>query len=133
MGKKQVDLKTYDDDLSNGKIFVISQNISGFNEYERAKAINRFINSEIKVLITCVETYIRQILINAGIVPPNGTKKAIKEALEEYKIVYNKSFDFKDRYKNMKESIVGEKDEISVILEDDILSCAMEVGVIENG
>lgn len=126
MAKKNLTIKTYDTDT--GKIFVLSQSLTGLDEYEKAKAITKFINNETKVLETSVDTYIRQVLYKNGIVPSDGSDVALFQAFTKLQI-NGKSIDIVDRYSNLaNESIIGESpNQMTVIIENDILSAAVEV------
>lgn len=126
MAKKQLEIKTYKSE--NGKVFVLSQSIAGLDEYEKAKAITRFINSETKVLEIAIESYLRQIIHENGISIYDGSKDALERAFLdlEYK---GKKIGIIDRYYEINgERIIGESpNKMTVILEDNILSAAMEV------
>ena len=128
--KPQVTIKTYQ--TENGKIFVLSQPIGNLNEYEKSKAITKFINTETKVLETSIDTYIRQVLHENGVIPQDGSDVALFKAFNELQFK-GKSIDIVDRYSNLaNESIIGESpNEMTVIIENDILSAAVEV--IING
>ena len=130
MAKKELAIKTYQGE--QGKIFVLGQNIKGLNEYERAKAIESFIQRETKVLEMALETYLRQVLRDNGINIQDGSKQALERAFLELENK-GKSIGIVDRYYEINnERIIGESsNEMTVILEDDILSSAMEV--IING
>ena len=124
--KPQVTIKTYR--TETGKVFVLSQSIVGLNEYDKAKAITKFINNETKVLETSVDTYLRQVLYENGVIPSDGSDVALFKAFNELQFK-GKSVEIVDRYSNLaNESIVGESpNEMTVIIEDDILSAAVEV------
>ena len=126
MAKKELEIKTYQGE--DGKIFVLSQNIKGLNEYERAKAIEGFIQRETKVLEMALETYLRQVLRENGINIQDGSKQALERAFLELENK-GKSIGIVDRYYEINnERIIGESpNEMTVILEDDILSSAMEI------
>ena len=127
MAKKElVTIKTYP--TETGKIFVLSQSVANLNEYEKAKAITKFINNETKVLETAIDTYIRQVLCDNGVIPQDGSDIALFKAFTELEIK-GKKIDIFDRYSNIaNETIVGESpNEMTVIIEDDILSAAVEV------
>lgn len=130
MAKKELAIKTYDSE--QGKIFVLEQNIKGFSEYQRAKAIESFISRETKVLEMAIETYLRKVLRENGISIKDGSQLSLERAFLELE---NKgvSVELNDRYLEINsERIIGESpNEMTVILEDDILSAAMEV--IING
>ena len=131
MAKKDIDIKTYEEE--NSKIFVMSQNIKGFSSYHRAKAINNFINNETKVLEMALETYLREILRQEGILPKDGSKSALERAFETLE-ENGKQINIYDRYAyNCEEKIVGESpNKMTIIEEDEILSCAMEVEVLKH-
>ena len=134
MAKKKIEIKTYTSE-SGGKIFVLSQSIKGLNEYQKAKAITQFINSETKVLEMAIETYLREILRDNGILPIDGSKSSLERAFITLEND-GKRIEITDRYSNgaYTETIVGENNsnQMTVIIEEDILSCAVEVLVEEN-
>ena len=134
MPKKNIEIKTYTSE-SGGKIFVLSQSIKGLNEYQKAKTISQFINSETKVLEMAIETYLREILRDNGILPIDGSKSSLERAFITLEND-GKRIEITDRYSNgaYTETIVGESNNnMTVIIEDDILSCAIEIEVITNG
>ena len=133
MAKKElVEIKTYQSE-TGGKIYVISQPIKGLSLYERSKAINRFIEKETLVLQTCIDNDLRHFLISQGIIPQNGTEQALERAMHELEL---KGYEINiyDRYDQLdNKKIVGAKDYMTVILEDDILSAAIEVEIVKDG
>jgi len=133
--RKSVEIKTIQGERPNALIFVMSQDIRGLSTYETAKAITNFINRETKVLETCIDTHLRRVLIANGIIPQDGSKERLLWALNDFRYKCGKSFEITNRYINVKENIVGEseKNQMTVINEDGILSCAIEIEVIENG
>ena len=134
MAKKTlVEIKIHEGETPNSKIYVISQNIQGLSLYERSKAIHRFIEKETKVLETCIENDLRAILIGYGIIPKDGIESALTEAFFNLHSL-GKDIVIYDRYNELNnERIVGEKNNMTVINEDDILSAAMEVEVVDYG
>lgn len=126
MVKKELVIRTLQSE--NGKVFILEQNIKGLNEYERAKAINRFINKETNVLETAIENYLRQIIRNNGISIQDGSQKSLESAYNKLRNS-GKTIKINDRYYELgNERIIGENNGMTVILEDDILGCAIEVG-----
>ena len=125
MVKKELVIRTLQSE--SGKVFILEQNIKGLNEYERAKAINRFINKETNVLETAIENYLRQIIRTNGISIQDGSQEALERAFNELRNK-GKNIDINDRYYELgNERIIGENNGMTVILEDDILGCAIEV------
>ena len=125
MVKKELVIRTLQSE--SGKVFILEQNIKGLNEYERAKAINRFINKETNVLETAIENYLRQIIRENGISIQDGSQKALESAYNKLRNS-GKTIDINDRYYELgNERIIGENNGMTVILEDDILGCAIEV------
>ena len=118
------------DENEHSKLFIMSQNIKGLSIYERAKAINKFLEKETKVLETCIENYLRSVFIYYGIIPKDGTDETLKES---FYTLHNKGKDIViyDRYSQTDERIIGERNNMTVILEDDILSAAMEIEIID--
>ena len=133
--KKSVKIDILQGENENTLIFVLSQDIRGLSTYERAKAINNFINKETNVLETCVENHVRSVLMKYGCLPIDGSKSALKRAFGDLEYLHHKSIDIRNRYVEMQETIVGEntKNKMTVINEDDILSCAVEIEVINCG
>ena len=131
MAKKELAIKEYQGE--NGKVFVLEQNIKGFDTYKRAKAINDFINKETKVLEMAIETHLRQVFNRFGVIIQDGSKSALERAFLELEHL-GKKIELNDRYYNFgDERIVGESpNEMTCILEDDILSCAIEVIIYDN-
>ena len=132
--KKKVKIDVLQGENENTLIFVMSQDIRGLSTYESAKAITNFINRETKVLETCIDTHLRHVLISNGIIQ-DGSKECLERAINEFKYKHVKSFEITNRYINVKENIVGEseKNQMTVINEDGILSCAIEIEVIDCG
>ena len=130
MSKKKIELKTYDSE--NGKIFVLTQNIKDYNEYEKAKAINHFISNETKVLETILDNHCRTLLRENGVKIQDGSNSALNQAICELK-VKGKDIAIIDRYYEINnERIIGQSpNQMTVIQEDDTLSCAIEV-VLED-
>ena len=133
MAKKELVINTYKGENENSIIFVLSQDISGLSTYERAKAINNFMNKETKVLEIAIETHLRQVLKDNGIFVQDGSKQALERAFIELE---HKGIEIAiyDRYLDLKhEQIIGESsNQMTIIEEDGLLSCAMEVEVIKN-
>lgn len=126
---EKVELVINQGDNENSKVFVMSQSIKGLSLYERAKAINRFLEKETKVLETAIENYLRSIFIFYGIVPRDGSESAIMESF--YKLnAKGKDILINDRYCQTSERIIGERNNMTVILEEDILSAAIEVEIV---
>lgn len=132
MAKSKVELKVIDGETPNSKIFVLSQNIKGFSLYDRAKAIHKFIGSETKVLEQALDNHLRQILIQHDIVPQDGSDNELQIALFNFKARWHKEFEIRNRYIDTKETIVGEQNQMTVIEEEGILSCAIEIEVVES-
>jgi len=127
MAKKElVTIDTFDSE--NGKVFVLSQSIKGLSTYERAKVIERFINKETKVLEMAIETHLRQVLRDNGIVAQDGSNEALERAFLKLENL-GKHIAIIDRYYELEnERIIGESpNKMTIVNEDDILSCAMEV------
>lgn len=134
MAKKELEIKEFQGENENSKIFVLSQSVKGFNYYERTKAIERFINSETKVLEMAIENYLRQVLRENGIVPMSGSKESLERAFLILE-ARGKNIEIYDRYcLNCDERIVGESpNHMTCIIEDETLSAAMEVEVVDYG
>lgn len=110
----------------------MSLNISGLDLYNRAKATKKFIDNDTKVLETVIETNLREFLRGCGIIPQDGSKLALEKALMQLEL-QGKSIEIIDRYYEIgQERIIGlSSNEMTVIEEDNILSCAMEIIINE--
>ena len=130
--KESVNIEVFPGDFPNTKIFHMSLDISGLDLYERAKATRKFINSDTKVLEMVIETNLREFLRGNGIIPQDGKESSLKLAFQELH-KKGKRVDVIDRYLDLEnEKIVGESaNHMTVILEDNILSCAMEMIIYE--
>ena len=130
--KKLVKIDTYKGDEPNSKIFVMSMSINGLGIYEKAKATKRFMETETKVLEQVLDTYLRQVLRDNGIIPDDGSNQALEKAFTELEIK-GKTIEIRDRYFEFQgEKIIGESPNcMTVIEEDGILSAAMEIIVYE--
>lgn len=135
MAKKKTKIDILQGENENTLIFVLSQDIRGLSTYESAKAINTFVNRETNVLETCVENHVRNVLMKYGCLPIDGSKSALKRAFDDLEQLQHKKIDIRNRYVEMQETIVGEneRNKMTVINEDGILSCAVEIEVINCG
>lgn len=132
MAKKElVNIKSFEGD-DHSQIFVMSMDTNGMSLYEKAKATERFINKETKVLEQIIETIARNYLRENGVIVQDGSPKALERAFWELEMK-GKSFDVVDRYIDLhNEKIIGESpNQMTVIEEDNVLSVAMEI--ITNG
>ena len=102
--------------------------INGLGLYEKAKATKRFITRETQVLEQVIDTDIRQVLRENQCVPEDGSSEAMQKALLKLE-TKGKTIGIYDRYSAIGgEKIVGESpNQMTVIEEDDLLSCAVEV------
>lgn len=109
-------------------IYIMSQFVGGLNIYEKAKATKRFIDNETKVLEMVLESDLREILRSYGIIPLDGTKNSLERAFVQLESI-GKSIEIRDRYYEINgEHIIGESaNKMTIIEEDNILSCAMEI------
>lgn len=128
MPKKKVTLKTISGEEPNSKIFILSQDLSGLDEYERAKATKRFIDSETKVLEMVIESHLRQVLKDYGVIPYDGSNDALNKAFAKLELM-GKKIQVIDRYYEIEgERIVGESaNKMTVIQEGNLISCAIEI------
>ena len=106
--------------------------IQGLGIYEKAKAIKRFVEKETQVLEQVLESDLRQVLRENSVIPQDGSYQALERAIWELE-QKGKSIEINDRYKELgDERIIAESpNKMTVIEEDNELSCAMEV--IING
>ena len=130
--KKLVSIEKIKGEENNSTIYIMSQDISGLNLYERAKAQKRFIESETKVLEMVLESDLREILRVNGVIPQDGGENALEVAFAQLQ-AKGKHIEIRDRYYNLyDEKIVGESpNKMTVILEGSTLSCAMEIIIYE--
>lgn len=129
MAKKElVKINTYKGEEPNSKIYVLSMSIQGLGIYEKAKATKRFVEKETQVLEQVLESDLRQVLRENGVIPQDGSYQALERAIWELE-QKGKSIEINDRYKELgDERIIGESpNKMTVIEEDNELSCAMEV------
>lgn len=129
--KELVKIEIRDED--GAKIFIMSQSIKGMSLYQRSKTINRFLEKETKVLEQAIENYLRSIFISYGIIPRDGSADALQESFWQLQHVKGRDIYIIDRYATTDERIIGERNNMTVILEEDILSAAIEVGETEYG
>jgi len=128
MAKKElVKIETFEGD-NHSQIFVMSMNVRGMTIYEKAKATERFINRETKVLEQVLETIVRNYLRENGIVVQDGSQKALEHAFWELN-KRGKEIDIVDRYLDLhNDTIIAESPNgMTIVEEEGILSCAMEV------
>lgn len=112
-------------------VFYLWQDISGLDLYDRAKAVDRFLTRESKVLERVIESEIHAILFNFGIIPYDKSKSVLNDL---FSALNGKGYDIKivDRNKNASyEQVLGVSDnEMTLILEDRrIISFAVEVRI----
>ena len=130
--KKLVRIEKIKGEEDNSTIYIMSQDISGLNLYERAKAQKKFIDNETKVLEMVLESDLREILRVNGVIPQDGGESALEVAFAKLQDK-GKHIEIRDRYYNLyDEKIVGESpNHMTVILEGSTLSCAMEIVIYE--
>ena len=134
MSKKKLDIKVINGEEPHSKIYILSQSIKGFSTYERAKAIHNFVEKETKVLEIAIENDLREFLKKHDISIKDGSNEALNRAFTELEC---KGFHIgiRDRYYQIgDERIIGESPDgsMTIIIEDDILSCAIEVIIEER-
>lgn len=135
MAKKElVTIKTQKGEEPNSTIYVMSMPIKDLGIYERAKAIKRFKDRETQVLEQVLDSDLRQILRNYGVVPEDGSDQALEKAFNQLEIK-GVHIEIRDRYFEFQgERIIGESpNKMTIIVEEDgtLLSCAMEIIVYE--
>lgn len=126
--RESVKIEVLKGETPNSKIYIMSLNISGLNVYEKAKATKRFVESDTKVLEMVLESDLRDILRKNGIIPQDGSESALNRAfydLEQKGI----KIEIVDRYYELNgEKIIKESENhMTIIEENNILSCAMEI------
>lgn len=135
MAKKElVKIETQQGEEKNSTIYVMSMPIKDLGIYERAKAIKRFKDRETQVLEQVLDSDLRQILRNYGIVPEDGSDQALEKAFNQLE-TKGVHIEIRDRYFEFQgERIIGESpNKMTIIVEEDgtLLSCAMEIIVYE--
>ena len=119
----------------NSKTYIMSTELDTYNLFDRAKAINRFIYQETKVLEIALENDLRNILASFGVIPYDSSESALNEAFDTLK-GKGITIEVIDRYKNLgnSEKVMGvSPNKMTIILEDEsILSCAMEIKINEQ-
>ena len=119
----------------NSKTYIMSTELDTYNLFDRAKAINRFIYQETKVLEIALENDLRNILASFGVIPYDSSESALKSAFDTLKSK-GITIEIIDRYKNLgnSEKVMGvSPNKMTIILEDEsILSCAMEIKINGN-
>lgn len=131
--KELVKIESFEGE-NHSQVFVMSMSVKGLGLYDKAKATNRFINTETKVLEQVLETILRNYIKQQGIIVQEGGYHALEKAFWELE-QKGKEIEIIDRYKDIaNENIVGENHEngITVILEEEILSSAIELVIKEN-
>lgn len=125
--KGKVDIKTIEGE-NHSQVFIMSMYVGGMTIYEKAKATDRFINKETKVLEQVLEGVLRNYLREQGIIVQDGSPQALEKAIWELE-QKGKSFDIVDRYLELEnETIIGESpNHMTIVEEENILSVAMEV------
>lgn len=131
--KESVKIEVISGEQENSKIFVMSLSILGLDLYNKAKATKKFIDNDTKVLETLIESHLREFLRSKGIIPQDGSKLSLERALLQLE-AKGCSIDIIDRYDELGgERIIGlSANDMTVIEEDSILSCAIEVIIREK-
>ena len=130
-------IEIIDEGINDNEIhrtYVMTQELDDLSLYDRTKGIERFINKETKVLEMLLESDLRRILKEFGVIPYDGSESALNEAFDTLKRkgVFVRIV---DRYYEIEnENIIGESpNKMTIILENDnFISCAMEI-VVEKG
>ena len=135
MAKQElVKIETHKGEESNSTIYVMSMPIKDLGIYDKAKAIKRFKDRETQVLEQVLDSDLRQILRNYGIIPEDGSDQALEKAFNQLE-TKGVHIEIRDRYFEFQgERIIGESpNKMTIIVEEDgtLLSCAMEIIVYE--
>ena len=128
--KQKTKIEIIKGETPNSKIYIMTLPVDTTNLYELAKQKRRFMESETRVLEMVIEGDLREILKSKGIIPKDGSQESLQEAFNELE-KQGFSIEIRDRYYEINnEQIVGESpNRMTVILENNILSCAMEVEI----
>ena len=108
-------------------IVVLSKDISGLDDYERARETRKFYTSEVKQLETTVEYLIIELLNDYGIIPTNDDDEALESAFNKLRKDYGKVVKIIDKYSDFKGKIAHRKLNQTCIIEDDELSIANQI------
>lgn len=118
-------------DYEDGQVYML-QDISGVNEYERAKAIVNFCDKESKLFEKAIDREIIEVFQRNGINIPNTEKSVLKRAFDLLK-TKGKSIEVEDMLKDY-EKVIGlefvklTKGKFVVALEDkQYLQCCVRV------
>jgi len=135
MAKKElVKIETQKGEEPNSTIYVMSMPIKDLGIYDKAKAIKRFKDRETQVLEQVLDSDLRQILRNYGVIPEDGSDQALEKAFNQLE-TKGVHIEIRDRYFEFQgERIIGESpNKMTIIVEEDgaLLSCAMEIIVYE--
>ena len=135
MAKQElVKIETQKGEEPNSTIYVMSMSIKDLGIYEKAKAIKRFKDRETQVLEQVLDSDLRQILKNYGVIPEDGSDQALEKAFNQLE-TKGVHIEIIDRYFEFQgERIIGESpNKMTIIVEEDgtLLSCAMEIIVYE--
>ena len=135
MAKQElVKIETHKGEEENSTIYVMSMSVKDLGIYEKAKAIKRFKDRETQVLEQVLDSDLRQILRNYGIIPEDGSDQALEKAFNQLE-TKGVHIEIRDRYFEFQgEKIIGESpNKMTIIEEEDgtLLSCAMEIIVYE--
>ena len=136
MAKQElVKIETLKGEEPNSTIYVMSMSIKDLGIYEKAKAIKRFKDRETQVLEQVLDSDLRQILRNYGVIPEDGSDQALDKAFNQLE-TKGVRIEIRDRYFEFQgERIIGESpNKMTIIVEEDgtLLSCAMEIIVYEQ-
>lgn len=119
-------------DNYDGYIVVMEKNLSNINDlFTQQREIKKFKSNEKQVFIETIDMVIREILKQFGIIPFDTSESALNSAFDTLNRNYDKTIEIIDRYKDTKETIIDRQELITIIMENDILSCANEIRVKE--
>jgi len=116
------------------KIYYMHQDISGLELYDRAKAIERFVNNATKTLETLISNDLRHFLRRYGIIPYDGSEKSLEKAFLQLE-QKGKDLVIIDRYYQIEDErvIALSPNQMTVIYEnDDLIGCSMEVRIVDK-
>ena len=102
-----------------------------YDMFAQQQEMKKFRTTERKVFINTIDMAIRKILDQFGIIPFDTTEDALKSAFDTLKRKYGKTIEIIDRYNGIKGLVVDKENYITVIIENNILSCANEIKVKE--
>ena len=117
----------------SGYIVVMEKPLGKDNHdmFGKQREIRKFKTTEKQVFIDTVEQAVITILGEYGIIPYDNTEQSLESAFDTLKRTYHKTIKIVDRYKDTQETIVYRENLITIIIENNVLSMAQEIKVVD--